>query len=62
MSAATLQEMLFTVSKGPAQNQRDTAALKQMMAAADAMVSLASSDSGTILVRDAARRCCASCI
>jgi hypothetical protein len=45
--------MLFTVSKGPAQNQRNTAALKQMMAAADSMVSLASSDSGTILVRDA---------
>jgi hypothetical protein len=53
ISATALQEMLFAVSKGPAQNQRNAAALKQMIAAADAMVSLASSDSGSILVRHA---------
>jgi hypothetical protein len=40
-----LQEMLFTVSKSAAQNQRDAVELKRMMAAADAMVSLASSGS-----------------
>jgi hypothetical protein len=42
--------MLFTVTKGPAQNQRHAPSMKQNMAAADAMVALASSDSGTILV------------
>jgi hypothetical protein len=42
--------MLYQVSKGPAQNLRHGPSMQQMKAAADAMVTLASNDSGVILV------------
>jgi hypothetical protein len=45
-----VQELLFTVSKGPAQNQRDAPAQQRLKAAADAMVAMASSDASITMV------------
>ncbi|WIA09982.1 hypothetical protein OEZ85_010194 [Tetradesmus obliquus] len=44
-----MQDLLYQVSKGPAQNQRHAPSLQQMQAAADAMVAMASSTSGVVL-------------
>jgi hypothetical protein len=49
-AADSSQELLYTVSKGRAHNQRDAPSQQAAKAAADAMVAMASTDSGIILV------------